>query len=109
MRNAISTFFMPRYASVWLCPRPLSPATAIRMRSLAPSTLGADLVPAIVMVAAVASDFWRKLRRETRVMERLRQRGREEVGPTVERYPPAARRANAFWRTPPARAGVTHP
>ena len=45
------TFFIATYALMWPPPRPWIPATAMRIVSLAPSTLPDDLVPATVNVA----------------------------------------------------------
>ena len=64
---------------MWLPPRPLSPATAMRMVSFAPRTLPDDLVPAMVTVAAVASVYLRNERRDTRGIEKPPGAGWEEV------------------------------
>src|SRR3954453_14491052 len=61
-------------------PRPFRPATPIRMTSLAPTTWPDDLVPAMVMVAAVARVVFRKSRRVCRVMEAPPARRHEQGG-----------------------------
>src|SRR6266545_330502 len=59
---------MAAKAPTWEPPRPLSPATPMRMASLAPTTWPLDLVPAMVMVAAAARVDLRKSRRFWRVI-----------------------------------------
>src|SRR5262245_26591568 len=65
--------------STWAPPRPLRPATPMRITSLAPRTLPDDLVPAIVTVAAAASVLFRNLRRVRRDIAYFLSRWREFV------------------------------
>src|SRR5438445_8901488 len=94
MRYAISTFFMPENWPTCSPPRLLRPATPMRTVSLAPSTLPEDLVPATVMVAALASEEARNRRRVRRMGGPPRQRGREGDG----RWMKNTRRREA-WQT----------
>src|SRR5579871_5772208 len=76
-------------ALTWEPPRPLRPATPMRITSLAPSTRPEDLVPAMVTLAAAASVFFRKLRRVSRDMVRVLSVRRVQAGTsrTVPLYP----------------------
>src|SRR5262249_2438380 len=69
-RYTTSTFGMPPNSPTWEPARPLSPATATRTVSLAPSTRPDDLVPAMVTVAAVARVDFKNERRVTRAIEK---------------------------------------
>src|SRR4051794_22584214 len=94
MRQAISTFFLPRNCPTCSPPRPLSPAMPMRTVSFAPSTLPDDLVPATVMVAAAASDDSRKRRRVRRM--RGLQAAKEEGNSLKKRIPEVSEREIIF-------------
>src|SRR5437870_2767912 len=84
-------------------PRPLRPATPIRIVSLAPSTLPDDLVPAMVIVAAAARVPFKKLRRFSNDM-RVPHLSEARVGLAARTAIPA----QSVPEKPPARQQQNH-